>query len=115
MDSQTALEFSFDFGRSKPVVVEPSAAQVSSDAGLLLFRQLDEQFGLTEQFAAALTDRRDVGRIVKGLRLPSHLKVETPMGKPWKTVGPKGHPVLGQTLQVPLVALVEIETMYHPV
>jgi hypothetical protein len=63
MDSQTAFECSFDFGRSKPVVVGPSAAQVSSDAGLLPFRQLDEQVGLTRQFAAALTDRRDVGRI----------------------------------------------------
>jgi hypothetical protein len=63
MDSQTAFELSFDFGRSKPVVVVPSAAQVSSDAGLLPFRQLDEQLGLTEQFAAALSDRRDVGRI----------------------------------------------------
>jgi hypothetical protein len=63
MDSQAAFEFSFDFGTSKPVVVEPSAAQVSSDAGLLPFRQLDGQLGLTEQLAAALTDRRDGGRI----------------------------------------------------
>jgi len=63
MDSQTAFEFSLDFGRSKPVVVEPSSAQVSSDGGLLLFRQLDEQLGLTEQFAATLTDPRDADRI----------------------------------------------------
>jgi len=33
--------------RSKPVVVEPSAAQVFSDAGLLPFRQLDEHLGLS--------------------------------------------------------------------
>jgi len=63
MDSQTVFSFSLDFGTSKPVVVEPSAAQVSSDAGLLLFRRLDEQLGMTEQFAGALTDRRDVDRI----------------------------------------------------
>jgi hypothetical protein len=63
MDSQTGFECSFDFGSSKPVVVGPSAAQVSSDAGLLPFRQLDEQLGLTQQFAAALPGRRDVGRI----------------------------------------------------
>ena len=63
MDSQTAFPFCFDFGTSKPVVVELSAAQVSSDAGLLPFRQLDEQLGLTQALAAALTDRRDVGRI----------------------------------------------------
>lgn len=63
MDSQPAFQLSFDFLTSKPVVVEPSAAQVSSDAGLLPFRQLDDQIGLTRQFAEALTDRRDVGRI----------------------------------------------------
>ena len=54
---------SFDFFGSKPVVVEPAATQVSSDAGLLPFRQRDEQLGLTRQFAAALTDRRQVGYI----------------------------------------------------
>jgi hypothetical protein len=67
VDSQTAFPFCFGFGRSKPVVVEPSAAQVSCDAGLLPFRQLDEQLGLTQAFAAALTDRRDVGRIAHSL------------------------------------------------
>jgi len=63
MDSQSAFQLSFDFCRSKPVLVEPSAAQISTDAGLLPFRQLDERLGLTEQFAAALTDRRAVGYI----------------------------------------------------
>jgi hypothetical protein len=48
---------------STPVVVEPSAAQISSDAGLLPFRQLDEQLGLTRQFAEALTDRRQAGSV----------------------------------------------------
>jgi hypothetical protein len=56
-------QLSFDFFGSKPVVVEPAATQVSSDAGLLPFRQRDEQLGLTRQFAAALTDRRCVGHI----------------------------------------------------
>jgi len=63
MDAQSAFQFAFDFGRAKPVVVEPSAAQVSSDAGLLPFRQLDEELGLTRQFAESLTDRRHVGYI----------------------------------------------------
>jgi len=62
MDSHTAFEFSLDFGTSKPIVVEPSTAQISSDAGLLLFRQLDERLGVTEQLAAALTDPRDPDR-----------------------------------------------------
>jgi len=63
MDSQSGFQLSFDFLSSKPIVVEPSAAQVSSDAGLLPFRQLDEGIGLTRRFAEALTDRRDTGRI----------------------------------------------------
>ena len=63
MDSQTAFQLNFDFLTSKPIVVELSAAQVSSDAGLFPFRQLDEQIGLTRGFAEPLTDRRDAGRI----------------------------------------------------
>jgi hypothetical protein len=63
MDAQSAFQLAFDFGTSRPVVVEPSAAQVSSDAGLLPFRQLDEQVGLTEQLAECLTDRRHAGYI----------------------------------------------------
>jgi hypothetical protein len=41
-----------------PIVVEPAAGQLSSDAGLLPFRQLDEHLGLTHAFAAALHDPR---------------------------------------------------------
>jgi hypothetical protein len=63
MDAQSAFQLAFDFGTSKPVVVEPSAGQVSSDAGLLPFRQLDEQLGLSEQLAACLIDRRHVGYV----------------------------------------------------
>ena len=55
---QSAWQLSFDFFGSQPVVVEPSAVQVSSDAGLLPFRELDERLGLTRQFAEALSDRR---------------------------------------------------------
>ena len=62
-DKQAAFQLNFDFLTSKPVLVEPSTAQISSDAGLLPFRQLDERLGLTQQFAGALSDRRDVGRI----------------------------------------------------
>jgi hypothetical protein len=63
MDSQSDFQVCFDFLSSKPIVVESSAARVSSDAGLLPFRQLDERIGLTRRFAEALTDRRDQGRI----------------------------------------------------
>lgn len=63
MNSQFDFRALFNFGTSKPIVVEPSEAQISSDAGLLPFRQLDEQLGLTQQFAEALADRRHAGYI----------------------------------------------------
>jgi len=63
MRMQSAWQLSLDFLGSQPVVVEPSSSQVSSDAGWLPFRQLDEQLGLTQQFTDALTDRRHAGYI----------------------------------------------------
>jgi Transposase DDE domain group 1 len=51
--------FSFDFFPSRPVEIEVSPAPLTSDAGLLPVRQLDDHIKLTQQFAAALHDRRD--------------------------------------------------------
>ena len=42
-----------------PLVIEPSAGQLSGDAGLLPVRQFDQRFGLTRAFADALDDPRD--------------------------------------------------------
>src|SRR5262249_59205417 len=42
-----------------PLIVEPSRAALSSDAGLLPLRQFDEQIGLTHAVAQALDDPRD--------------------------------------------------------
>ncbi|MCH7685893.1 MAG: transposase [Planctomycetes bacterium] len=58
MSIQGVWQKSFDFLGTQPIVVEPSAGQLTSDAGLLPIRQFDEQIGLTEQFAGALDDRR---------------------------------------------------------
>jgi hypothetical protein len=58
MSIQPAWQHTLDFFGT-PIVVEPSAGQLSSDGGLLPFRQFDEQFGLTRAFAAALDDPRD--------------------------------------------------------
>jgi hypothetical protein len=44
-----------------PLVIEPSAGQLSGDAGLLPLRQFDQGIGLTRAFADALDDPRDLG------------------------------------------------------
>lgn len=62
MDQQTVWREVLDFA-TKPIVVEPVAASLSVDAGLLPLRQLDEALGFTEQFAAALADDRGGGRL----------------------------------------------------
>jgi Transposase DDE domain group 1 len=55
---QSVFQKSLDFFGSKPVVVEAADISLTSDAGLVPIRQLDEVWGLSEQFAAALTDTR---------------------------------------------------------
>lgn len=47
-----------DFSCEKPIELEPVEEHLSTDTGLLLFRQLDEQLGLTDGFAAQLSDSR---------------------------------------------------------
>lgn len=63
MQKQIDFEITFDFLTSKPVVVEPTAGQISSDAGLLPFRQLDEHLGITRQFTEALSERRRISHL----------------------------------------------------
>jgi hypothetical protein len=58
MSIHPAWQATFDFF-DLPVVVEPSAGQLSSDAGLLPFRQLDQRLGLTQAFTQVLHDPRD--------------------------------------------------------
>jgi hypothetical protein len=55
----SAPQLSFNFFPSRPVDIELSSAPLSTDAGLLPIRQFDQRIQLTEQFAAALQDRRD--------------------------------------------------------
>jgi hypothetical protein len=59
MSLHSAPLFSFDFFPSRPVEIEVSSHPLTSDAGLLPVRQCDQDLRLTEQFAAALDDRRD--------------------------------------------------------
>lgn len=59
MSQQTVGELTFDFEGARPVQIEVSHAALTTDAGLLLFRQIDEQLRITEQFSAAIRDDRD--------------------------------------------------------
>src|SRR4051794_19766510 len=59
--------FCFDFLPSRPIAIEVASDPLTSDAGLLPVRQLEQTIGLTEQFAAALHDRRDPALIEHSL------------------------------------------------
>lgn len=59
MSLQSAPLLSLDFLPSRPIDVEVSSAPMTSDAGLLPIRQFDQAIRFTEQFAAALEDRRN--------------------------------------------------------
>jgi hypothetical protein len=52
----------------KPVVVEFTAPDQSSDGGVLLLKAIDENMGLTAGMAAALRDVRQPGKVVHPLR-----------------------------------------------
>ena len=58
MSLQGVLPFVFDFLPRKRIEFEISAAQMTSDAGLLPIAQFDEAIGLSERFALALSDDR---------------------------------------------------------
>lgn len=56
MSSQSAEQLSFDFLPHLPVVVQRSAGQMSSDAGLLPLRQFDQRWKYTARMADCLHD-----------------------------------------------------------
>lgn len=58
MSIQSAWQRTLGFFQDKPIIVEPVHTQISSDAGLLPFREFDEKIQFTRQFAQALLDRR---------------------------------------------------------
>lgn len=59
MSLQSARQLVLGFHPDLPVVVEESAAQLSSDGGLLVIREFDERLKFTERFAAAIQETRD--------------------------------------------------------
>jgi Transposase DDE domain group 1 len=67
MSLQPVPPLSFDFFPSRPVQIEISPAPLTTDAGLLPIRQFDDQIRLTDQFAAAIEDKRDPKYIEQSL------------------------------------------------
>ncbi len=59
MSLQSVQPLSLGFFPARPIHVEISAAPLASDAGLLPIREFDERIRLTEQFVAAIEDKRD--------------------------------------------------------
>jgi len=57
-------QLDLDFHPDKPIALTFDAPQTSSDGGLLLLRQLDDQLGLCETLAAAVPDARDPEKVV---------------------------------------------------
>ena len=49
MSLQSVRELCFDFLPSREIEVELSSAPLTSDAGLLVFREFDDRIGLTRQ------------------------------------------------------------------
>lgn len=58
MNIHDAWQLSFNFFSGKPISVKPVEENISTDAGLLVFRQFDEQQQFTTGFAAQLSDSR---------------------------------------------------------
>ena len=59
MESQSALtQLVFEGMIDRPVIVQPSAGMMSSDAGLIPLRELDRRWKFTERFADCLDDPR---------------------------------------------------------
>jgi hypothetical protein len=67
--SQPPVTFPLGFGdlAGKEVVAAWDGGEVTSDAGLLLLRQIDEQWGLTPAIVAEMEDLRQPGKVVHSL------------------------------------------------
>ena len=61
--TQCTAQTTFDFFHRLPVIVRSDAPDISSDAGALLLRQLDDEMGLTRLLAEQLPDDRRADRV----------------------------------------------------
>ena len=68
-------QLTLTFHPDLPIVVRFDAPEISSDAGVLLQRQVDDALGLTAGFAACLPDDRDPQRVVHDRREQSRQRI----------------------------------------
>jgi hypothetical protein len=61
--SQSEHPMTFGSLERRAIVAEFNGGEISSDAGLLLIRQIDQHYGFSEQIAACFTDHRAPSRI----------------------------------------------------
>ena len=65
--SQISSQLSLDFYQKKPLSVQFSGLELSSDAGLLLIRQREQRKKICEDLANCLEDNREPGKIKHSL------------------------------------------------
>ena len=58
MNWHNVWQVNFDFLPDKPISVEPVQENISTDAGLLIFRQWGQKLGFTEGFSQQFDDRK---------------------------------------------------------
>jgi hypothetical protein len=66
--AECVAQIALNFYEEKPVEVSFDAPQISSDGGAILLRQVDDQLGVSEWFAAQLPDARDPAKTVHDRR-----------------------------------------------
>jgi hypothetical protein len=66
--TQCITQLTLGFFKSKPVVIDFDAPEISSDGGFVLVRQVDDQLGVSAAFAEAISDRRDPTRVIHDLQ-----------------------------------------------
>ena len=63
MDEDTLLPLDLPAVQRKKVTLAFDGGRLSSDAGVLLLREVERELGIAERLAACVTDRRDAARI----------------------------------------------------
>src|SRR5262245_5284555 len=66
--TECVAQIALNFYTEKPVEISFDAPQISSDGGAILLRQVDDQLGVSEWFAAQLPDARDPAKRVHDRR-----------------------------------------------